>query len=295
MNRGQGASPRFEEPDALKTSGESARKLLDECINRGRQLIAQPPQSEGQLDGASDLERKWQDYAKQALTSLFTTNATAVEFANAYSGPSFVNPSLGQEVDVLLRRVRARVNCLESIRDRLDLIPVLASATAHVPRESVSGRKVFLVHGHNEQLLREVELFLRRGGIEPVVLRQQPNQGRTIIEKFEQHADDVGFAVVLLTGDDMGYCKPKGAVKSMIKLYGTPRPRARQNVILELGFFLGALRRKRVCALYEQGVEIPSDYVGVAFVPLHENWKAELGRELEAAGIRFDLGAALAP
>ncbi len=103
-------------------------------------------------------------------------------------------------------------------------------------------------------------------------------KGRTIIEKIEAHGD-VGFAVVLLTPDDEG-C-PKG---------GKPEPRARQNVLLELGYFIGRLGRSRVCALKRGEVEIPSDFGGVVYETYDESdrWKMALGRELQAAGFEVD-------
>jgi predicted nucleotide-binding protein len=162
------------------------------------------------------------------------------------------------------------------------------------------GKKVFVVHGHSEDALREVELFLRSVDVEPIILRQLPNQGRTLIEKFETYADEVGFAVVLLTADDQGGARmaaPDGAAGSALFEPKAPIPRrdrARQNVILELGFFLGRLGRDRVCAIHESGVEIPSDYTGVLFVPFTGRWKQELARELAAAGIPYDHEKALA-
>ena len=111
-----------------------------------------------------------------------------------------------------------------------------------------------------------------------VVLREQPNEGRTVIEKFEDYSD-VGFAVVLLTPDDVGG-------KSASELL----PRARQNVIFELGYFLAELGRNRVCALHVPALEIPSDYP-VLYVPFDEKggWRFELAKELRAAGLSIGM------
>src|SRR5262249_2142124 len=95
---------------------------------------------------------------------------------------------------------------------------------------------VFLVHGHNEAYTQETARFIENFGIKVIILKEQPNEGRTIIEKFEDHAGEAGFAVVLLTGDDVGGAK--GSPVDKLK------PRARQNVILELGYFLAKLKRK---------------------------------------------------
>jgi hypothetical protein len=144
-------------------------------------------------------------------------------------------------------------------------------------------RKVFVVHGHDEASREKIARFLQRMDFEPIILHEQASRGRTVIEKVEAHAD-VGFAVVLLTPDDEG-CE-KG---------GTARPRARQNVVLELGYFLGKLGRDRVCALQRGEVEIPSDFSGVVYVPFDNSggWKQALGRELEAARFDIDWGKAM--
>ena len=146
----------------------------------------------------------------------------------------------------------------------------------------VSSDRVFIVHGLNNAFKETVARFLGQLRLEPIILHEEPNKGRTIIEKFIDYSDG-GFAVVLLTADDRG-----GKVSDSPASYSL---RARQNVILELGFFLGQLGRDRVCALYENGVEIPSDYEGVLFVPFDETgaWRLLLGRELRAAGINVDL------
>jgi len=104
-----------------------------------------------------------------------------------------------------------------------------------------------------------------------------------VIEKFEQHAGAIGFAVVLLTADDEGGKRGSGDIKL----------RARQNVILELGFFIGTLGRNRVAALHESGVELPSDVSGMLYTSLDSHWRQDLGREMRAAGLTVDLNKAL--
>ena len=126
--------------------------------------------------------------------------------------------------------------------------------------------------------------FLQRLGLTPIILHEQPNQGRTIIEKFEQHAQ-VGFAVALLTPDDVGSLKNEEK-----KL----KPRARQNVVFELGYFLGRLGRERVCALTKGNVELPSNYDGVVYISLDDGgWKIDLIRELKNVGFNVDANRAL--
>jgi predicted nucleotide-binding protein len=137
-------------------------------------------------------------------------------------------------------------------------------------------RRVFVVHGHDDGSREIVARFLEKLEFEAVILHEQANQGRTVIEKVEAYGD-VGFAVVLLTPDD------EGCVKG-----GTPEPRARQNVILELGYFIGRLGRGKVCALKRGALEIPSDYAGVVYESMEGNWRQALGRELQEAGHEID-------
>jgi predicted nucleotide-binding protein len=152
-------------------------------------------------------------------------------------------------------------------------------------RETSRSRKVFIVHGHDDGARETVARFLERVGFEAIILHEQANKGRTIIEKVVAHGD-VGFAVVLLTPDDEG-CK-KGE---------TIRPRARQNVVLELGYFIGRLGREHVCALKRGDVELPSDFGGVVYEPFDDSggWRQALGRELQAAGFEIDWNLAMRP
>jgi predicted nucleotide-binding protein len=156
---------------------------------------------------------------------------------------------------------------------RLSVMTPVESAT----ESQKLSRKVFIVHGHDNGTLQTVARFLERAGVEPIILHEQASGGRTIIEKLEANSD-VGFAVVLLTPDDEG-CK-KGDAAQL---------RARQNVVLELGYFIGVLSRNRVCALRVGEVEIPSDFLGVVYVQFDSGqWKQALGKELEEAGFTID-------
>ncbi|MDI1302671.1 MAG: nucleotide-binding protein [bacterium] len=154
-----------------------------------------------------------------------------------------------------------------------------AASAAHATAQQT--KKVFIVHGHDNEAKETVARFLERLRLQPVILHEKPNAGRTIIEKFEVFSD-VGYAVVLLTPDDM--CIP---VASQQK----PTPRARQNVILELGYFMGKLSRFRVCALYKKGVDIPSDYQGVLYIEMDQPgaWRQKLAQELVEANLPIDL------
>ncbi len=146
---------------------------------------------------------------------------------------------------------------------------------------------VFVVHGHDDEMKQHVARTLSKVGLNPIILHEQPNSGRTIIEKFEINAD-VSFAVVLLSPDDMAF--PVGGDAKRAK------PRARQNVVLELGYFVGKLGRNRVFSLKRsEDLEIPSDFSGVIYTAYDAagQWKFELARELKAAGYAVDANSLL--
>ena len=141
-------------------------------------------------------------------------------------------------------------------------------------------KQIFVVHGRDDGTKAMVARVLEQLELEPIILQEQPNQGRTIIEKFEDYAQ-VGFAVILCTPDDVG---------ALESAQDNLRPRPRQNVVLEWGFFLGKIGRNRVCALIKGDMEIPSDYAGVIYLPLDDAgaWQIRLVAELQNAGFPVD-------
>jgi predicted nucleotide-binding protein len=146
------------------------------------------------------------------------------------------------------------------------------------------GRRVFIAHGRDLERRSMAAELVRALGLTAVVFDEEPDGGRTVIEKLEA-LSDVAFAVVLLTADDVGGLGTAAPARQL--------PRARQNVVLELGYFVAKLGRGRVCVLHEPSVEIPSDYLGVLFTVLDADgrWRHRLAREMKAAGLPIDLAA----
>jgi predicted nucleotide-binding protein len=140
-------------------------------------------------------------------------------------------------------------------------------------------RKVFVVHGRDNDAKNEVARFLSKIGLEEIILHERPNAGRHLLTKFQEEAQGASFAVVLITPDDEG-----GVVGA------TQRKRPRQNVIFELGFFIGKLGTAHVAALVKGDVETPSDFDGIGYIDLDSTgaWKALLARELNQAKVPFN-------
>lgn len=111
------------------------------------------------------------------------------------------------------------------------------------------------MHGRDDGAKNEVALFLSSIGLEPIILHTRPNRGRHLLTKFQEESEGAGFAVVLITPDD------EGAL-----IGGTLQKRARQNVVFELGFFIGRLGTPNVVALVKGDVERPSDFDGIGYI-----------------------------
>lgn len=147
-------------------------------------------------------------------------------------------------------------------------------------------KKVFIVHGHDDVMKLDVARTIEKLKLEAIILHEQDDEGKTVIEKFETNAIDCGFAVVLLSPDDLAFQRNKEEDKNY---------RARQNVILELGYFIGSIGRKNVLPLVKDDpagkLEIPSDYAGVVYTPYDGNtggWKSALIKSLKSSGFSVD-------
>lgn len=193
-------------------------------------------------------------------------------------------------IDGLLAEVDTKIVRLQRFLGTLDVYE--GPAEEALPGTEPTGpATVFIVHGRAPTARLQVENLVRRATkVEPVVLAEQIGGGAvTLIEKLEEHLGEgssATFAVIIMTGDDIGRLDDAGEAM---------KPRARQNVVLELGYAMGSLGRRRVAILHEEELELPSDIAGVAYYPLDTGgaWKTRLLGELKAAGIAVDADALL--
>jgi hypothetical protein len=268
---------------ALKQPRARASELISRALQQAQALLEQ---AEGGLSAdayrvwTQDVER-WDARTKMALSSVLAGDL-AEEFHMAATGAIVRYVNQGDDLTFRYRceAVDRAMNTLRSIDERLEFLDEPEQEPDHRPGSS-GGRQVFVVHGRDHALRAEVARLLTQLGLDPIVLDEQSDKGRTIIEKFEDHALDVGYAVVLLTADDFGRGRDDR---------DPDQPnRARQNVILELGYFMGMLGRGYVAALSTDAVERPSDIHGLLYIPLDANWRLRLAKEMKEAGLPVDL------
>lgn len=245
----------------LKMSRNEAAELLTEQMEKGADLmgeIKKAPNEQAYKRWQLDVSR-WRDLTKAALRHIYVEDDPVEEFER-------VSRFLGMVVGLPWQHyagddhdtVGREVNKLISFRDRLRFDSESAGpAYSPRPHTSEGDAVIFLVHGRDTGRREEVARFLEKAGEHDVIiLDERANRGRTLVEKLEEHAQDAKYAVVLLTGEDVGGLKGSKSRK----------PRARQNVVFELGWFCGQIGRENVAVLYEPDVELPSDIDGLAYI-----------------------------
>lgn len=282
----------------LKMNRTKAEDLLSQQIEAGEEFVDTYYRAHDDLDYALGGFGSWDRENMIMLRDIFEGFGPARKYAEVGELTFDEDDYLSQKAVDFKAHVSACIDTLRALSKELFLYdepdsvqpkqaPGIKTARLETPIAKTTS-DVFIVHGRNEKWKQEIASFLKKGGANPIILHEKVSEGRTIIEKFE-HYSNVAYSVVILTPDDVGGSKTDRDAKY--------HPRARQNVIFELGYFVGKNGRNRVCALYVKDVELPSDYEGVLYVPLEEgdSWKTELARELVAAGIPFDLQRAIRP
>lgn len=267
-------------PLILSIPKADAEQKIRSRIEKGRAIIDLPINSREELLVARAGEDKWSDYNRELLKHLFENEDIVGEYNLGY-GQVWGATSIDGDARMFREYMNDYITKLESIFERLELIPEFTAEAQSQKQILLNGDGVFIVHGHDETAKESAARFIEKLGLKAIILHEQSNAGRTIIEKFEANSN-VAFALVLLTPDDIGAPKDKK---------DEAKPRARQNVILELGYFMGKLGRGRVCVLYKEGVEIPSDYQGVLYIPMDsaDAWRMTLAKEIKEAGLPVDL------
>lgn len=264
-----------------------AKPTKEKAIERLKKVLNRIPELKKQPHDSSEF-RKWCRDTEVAITNTFGRGADHVEDFKTidYSLPIITSSTSESDFQKFyVMGLESAESVLESMLDEIKEYweedeTLSKISNSKVKTQSKNSNKVFVIHGHDEAARETIARFLEKLGLEPVILHEQPNRGRTIIEKFEDYAD-VKFAIVLLTPDDVGALQ--------VQQDGL-KPRARQNVVFEFGYFIGKLGRDRVCALASGDIEKPSDSDGILYIPLDDNngWIMQLLRELKAANFNVD-------
>lgn len=271
-----------ERPKTILTKPRDVfKKALIDRIEIGNELHLRQIQTIDQLKQLNTDSANWDDFNEELIKQAFNN-----QYSEYYYEYSRVNQMVGfrdyargvntNSGEYKRKEAKEKIaNCLTILNRLVDKLPLIEQDSSILPYQTIEKTFFncgFIVHGHNDsikfEVARYVEKELKRKAI---ILHEEANKGQTIIEKFESNSS-VDFAIALWTADDDGKAKSE-------KDY---HDRARQNIVFETGFFIGALGRQNVIVLVEHGVEIPTDYSGVIFISLSGNWKDDLRKEIEA-------------
>jgi predicted nucleotide-binding protein len=279
----------------LVSDRKTLLKRFDELIEHGKALL--PFQNDL---GYLAKKQKWVTGCQHILeTALGRESVYCRDFQNL--------PRLGNQEAHITHGLALMKGAREEVeKGTLEQVPSKSSST--------DTRKVFIVHGRDYESVKELKTMLLEFGLDPIILHEQPSRGRTVVEKLEDHSS-VGYAFAVLSPDDHGISDEEvtkllsnalgkenpnaedvksffktisaESVSALSRLFFLFKPRARQNVVMEFGYFWGLLGRDRVCCLYKGDVELPSDMHGIVYVPFKDSVdeaKDMIIKELRAAG-----------
>ncbi len=251
---------------------EDIEEEISEQIRKGNAIKGRIVSGHKDVDESEEREEAWSKVNEGLLansldTDFFLNEYLALELDYAPEGTGYARRD-----DALGERISKRISELKSIRDQVKYMREASAQEADTPtpsRQAIGRSKIFIVHGHDEGARDAVTLFVKNLGLTAIVLQNKPNEGLSIDRKLEKYSN-VDYAIAILTPDD--------------------GRNPRSNAVLELGWFRSKLGNERVCILYKEGTNIPSDVGGVGRTLMdgHGGWQQKIAREIKARGIGID-------
>ncbi len=261
----------------LKIHLEEAEKLLNEKIKEGTQILETPISNIDQWKNAEKKYNHWNGENYESLKKIFKKNTIAKDYSSSEwtIGRILISDlKLDEKTAKLHKDIEEKLNKLNSIKMSLGVLE-----TKTEKKRELAKIKVFFVHGSDCDTKDKVLNFIIKIGLEPIILKELAAAGKTLIDEIQEQSD-VKYAIALLTPDNVG-----GVYSEELQFRPT------QNVILEVGFFVGKYGRKNVSTLHHEDIELPADYHGYEYIKIDnmDNWKAILVKELNNAGFDIDL------
>lgn len=275
--------------ERLAVSREEARHKITSRIEQMIVFLESLDQSNSLANFIKTLYEyeKWNEYNEYLLKTIFVGEHMLSRYLGKRQHYQYLQDQTDEMNNIhLLGLIDEKQKVLESINNILDLCMESAEPIElekeKKPIPSKENKKIFVVHGHDIGLKDSVARFLKQLKLEPIFIIEGVSEGKTKIENLEIHPSKADYVLVLLSTDDVGALK--GHEKNQ-------RPRPAQDVILELGYFYGSMGKNRVCALYKDDLELPSNVSGILWVRMDDAgvWMMKLAREMKAAGLDIDL------
>lgn len=244
-----------------------------------------------EYDAFYNAYRKWTDFNAEFLKQSFDIPNNEYHSSYESAGQSFFLTGTEDLVEEYRDKIKSKLINLESLLEKSVLIPCDISVSNTTNICNVDMQKIFIVHGHGDSLKIDTARTVERLGLNAIILHEQEDSGKTIIEKFEDETSKIGFAIVLLTADDFGISKRDLETSKEKGIDAKYCVRARQNVVFEMGYFIGKLDRSHVFLLLENGVEKPGDLDGIIYTPIDSEgmWKMKLAKRLKSVGYEINV------
>lgn len=272
----------------LTISKSDFKERLTKRITEGEELFSRTIKTNQELDTLDNDYSLWNEYNYEMLKQVF--NNPQNEYLESYdhSGYTFMGGQMGEvpndPVKSQKNLIEYKLKNLKGLFSKSELLKSTVADTetpTMTKTKNLSMNEVFIVHGHDDLAKTKAARFIEKLGLKPIILHEQINSGKTIIEKIEEFSN-VGFGVVLYTPCDTG--SKKGDEKNS-------KDRARQNVVFEHGYLIGKIGRENVSALVKGDIEVPNDISGVVYVKMDDDdsWQLKIAKELRNSGYNIDL------
>jgi|GEM_PF-359035 len=286
---------------SLEAQIEAGKKLLQMPVQQiysggysdcgfGGFRSTDPKYDEEQYNAFKTALNQWRDYTAEIFKQAFDIPNNEYHSGFVNKGQAIIIMGNEDWMKKYHNEIKDKISYIETFIQKLPLIPSSIERkdeTQERKSEKIDKKKIFIVHGHNDTLKTKVARVVEQMGLKAIILHEQEDYGKTVIEKFEDNVEDIGFAIVLLTADDTAVSRGDLEKEKTHKGFkATYRDRARQNVIFEMGFFVGKLGRARVFELQEEGIEEPSDLKGIIYTSADKEdmWRFKLAKRLKAVG-----------
>lgn len=266
---------------------DEKKPVLEKLLEEGKMYNFNSACNLSEYGGANTLKEdyiSWQLRTELALINFFGNSNTITNKYWEHKNHVII----GYGSKYFDRYHQCIISALRTATDTLTISPYLILKKDKKEKNYSDNKDVFIVHGHDDTLKKEVEILVNELGLNPIVLHRKADKGQTVIEKFENNSN-VGYAFVLLTPDDIAFLKSEKELPDEKRKYNY---RARQNVIFEFGYFVGKLGRNRVCCLYKDGTEIPNDISGLLYkkvVNEVEEVAFSIIKDLKAVGYELNI------
>lgn len=237
----------------LVTSLNEASKIILVQIGKGGEIHDQKISSTNQLHSIESKYKSWNNENFMVLKKIFDVETIARDYSTSSWSIGNILISdlkLSEKVDKLMRNLENKIAKLQSVYSSLELFENLKQEN-----------QLYFVHSKDTKPTQEAIDYLKSEGYSLVILKNLSGAGTTIIDEIESNLD-INYAVVILNPDGVDANYPN------------------QNILLELGIFIGHLGRKNVSALCEPNTILPLDYHGFEYIDFNGNWKKKLKHEL---------------